>query len=179
MSKQATLSLILPAFGAALIAILSQITIPVGTVPFTLQTLAISIIATLFKSSEATLSVLLYLLLGGIGLPVFAGGSAGFSAFVGPTGGYFWGFVLFAFITSSLTSPKSSLLTIFLANTLGVAITLVCGVIGLHFLANMDWQAAFLAGALPFILSGLAKVVVATLLTKPIFQSLKRYSYFK
>ena len=57
MPKKTTLSLILPAFGAALIVVLSQIVIPVGTVPFTLQTLAIGLIATLFRPREAVLSV--------------------------------------------------------------------------------------------------------------------------
>lgn len=71
------LTLIFPAFGAALTAILSQIVIPIGTVPFTLKTLAIGLIASIFRPREATLSVALYLLLGAIGLPVFAGGSGG------------------------------------------------------------------------------------------------------
>ncbi|MDY5635749.1 MAG: biotin transporter BioY, partial [Streptococcus orisratti] len=105
MSKKTTLSLILPAFGAALIVVLSQIVIPVGTVPFTLQTLAIGLIATLFRPREAVLSVLLYLLLGGIGLPVFAGGSGGFSALMGPTAGFLWGFVVYALTTSFLINP--------------------------------------------------------------------------
>lgn len=80
MSRNKLLMLIFPAFGAALIAILSQIVIPIGTVPFTLQTLAVGLIASIFRPREAALSVALYLLLGAIGLPVFAGGSGGIAA---------------------------------------------------------------------------------------------------
>lgn len=63
----------IPAIGAALIAVLAQISLPIGPVPFTLQNFAIGLIATVFKPREAVLSVALYLLLGAIGLPVFAG----------------------------------------------------------------------------------------------------------
>lgn len=178
MSKKTTLSLILPAFGAALIVVLSQIVIPVGTVPFTLQTLAIGLIATLFRPREAVLSVLLYLLLGGIGLPVFAGGSGGFSALMGPTAGFLWGFVVYALTTSFLINPRTSLVVIFLANLLGAITTLVLGVLGLHFLANMTWQAAFSAGVLPFIVSDLIKILAITFISKPIFNALKQEEYF-
>ena len=77
----------IPAIGAALIAVLAQISLPIGPVPFTLQNFAIGLIATVFRPREAVLSVGLYLLLGAIGLPVFAGGGAGFQALVGPTAG--------------------------------------------------------------------------------------------
>ena len=62
------------ALGAALIAALSPFTIPLGPIPITLQTLAIGLIASIYRPKEATLSVVIYLLLGAIGLPVFAGG---------------------------------------------------------------------------------------------------------
>ena len=73
----------IPAIGAALIAVLAQISLPIGPVPFTLQNFAIGLIATVFRPREAVLSVGLYLLLGAIGLPVFAGGGAGFHALIG------------------------------------------------------------------------------------------------
>ena len=64
-------SMTLIALGAALIAALSPFTIPLGPIPITLQTLAIGLIASIYRPKEATLSVLIYLLLGAIGLPVF------------------------------------------------------------------------------------------------------------
>ena len=57
----------IPAIGAALIAVLAQISLPIGPVPFTLQNFAIGLIATVFRPREAVLSVALYLLLGAIG----------------------------------------------------------------------------------------------------------------
>lgn len=88
MKQHHTFSIVLPAFGAAIIASLSQIIIPIGAVPITLQTFAVGLVAAIFKPREATLAALLYLILGAIGLPVFAGGSGGFQTFFSPIAGY-------------------------------------------------------------------------------------------
>ena len=82
MTQNRTLSLILPAFGAAIIAALAQIIIPIGAVPITLQTFAVGLVAAVFKPREATLSAILYLILGAIGLPVFAGGGPIWKSFL-------------------------------------------------------------------------------------------------
>ena len=103
-----------PAIGAALIAVLAQITIPIGPVPFTLQNFAIGLIATVFRPREAVLSVALYLLLGGIGLPVFAGGAAGFHVLVGPSAGYLWFDLVYAGLASYLIHTNSGVVRIFL-----------------------------------------------------------------
>ena len=71
MTQNRTLSLILPAFGAAIIATLAQIVIPIGAVPITLQTFAVGLVAAILKPREATLAATLYLILGAIGLPVY------------------------------------------------------------------------------------------------------------
>jgi len=97
----------IPAIGAALIAVLAQISIPIGPVPFTLQNFAIGLIATVFRPREAVLSVGLYLLLGAIGIPVFASGGAGFHVLVGPSAGYLWFDLVYAGLTSYLIHKKS------------------------------------------------------------------------
>ena len=83
MTQNRTLSLILPAFGAAIIAALAQIVIPIGAVPITLQTFAVGLVAAILKPREATLAATLYLIIGAIGLPVFAGGGGGLQSFFG------------------------------------------------------------------------------------------------
>ena len=115
----------IPAIGAALIAVLAQISLPIGPVPFTLQNFAIGLIATVLRPREAVLSVGLYLLLGAIGLPVFAGGGAGFQALVGPTAGYLWFYLVYSGLTSSLTNSDSGFVRIFLANLLGDTLVFV------------------------------------------------------
>ncbi|KLK97640.1 Biotin transporter [Lactococcus lactis subsp. lactis] len=69
-------SLTLIALGAAIIAVLSPLSIPIGIVPVTLQTLAVGLVATVLKARETFFAILLYLLLGFIGIPVFTGGTS-------------------------------------------------------------------------------------------------------
>ncbi|MBJ8325190.1 biotin transporter BioY [Streptococcus pacificus] len=178
MRHSKTFSLTLTAIAAALIAILAQITIPFGSVPFSLQTLAIGLVATLLKPKEATTATLLYLILGAIGLPVFAGGTAGFQVLVGPTGGFLWGMLGFAFITSLLTNTKSSLPKVLLANILGDLIVFIFGLLGLMFLLKLNLSDALKAGLVPFILPEILKLVLVTLISKPLFNLLKSQSYY-
>ena len=168
----------IPAIGAALIAVLAQISLPIGPVPFTLQNFAIGLIATVFRPREAVLSVGLYLLLGAIGLPVFAGGGAGFQALVGPTAGYLWFYLVYSGLTSSLTNSKSGVVKIFLANLLGDALVFVGGILSLHFLGKMGWSAAVAVGLTPFIIPDLLKGLIVALVTKPVLKALKNHSYF-
>lgn len=172
-------SLVLPAIGAALIAVLAQITLPLGQVPFTLQNLAIGLIATLFRPREAMLSMGLYLLLGAVGLPVFSGGGAGVQALIGPNAGYLWFDLFYAGVTAALTHSKASLPRIFLANLLGDSLVFLGGVLGLHFLAGMAFTQALAVGVTPFILPDLGKLVAITLISHPLFRSLKGNAYFR
>ena len=107
--------LVLISIGVAMISVLSQFTIPFGPIPLTLQTLMIGIIGTIYKPSHAFVTVCLYLLLGFLGFPVFAGGAGGASHFLGPTAGFLLFFPFRAWITSLFTNAKSSLVTIFFA----------------------------------------------------------------
>ncbi|MBP2622944.1 biotin transporter BioY [Streptococcus oricebi] len=175
-----TFSLALAAVGAALIAVLAQFTLPLGTVPLTLQNFAIGLVATIFHRREAVWAVGLYLLLGAIGLPVFAGGAAGFHVLTGPTAGYLWFDLAYAAVTSSLTKPNSKLYQIFLANLLGATLTFLGGVLGLVFLTSgaTSLAQAFTVGVVPFILPDLLKIVLICLVSLPIFRALKNHSYF-
>ena len=164
----------IPAIGAALIAVLAQISLPIGPVPFTLQNFAI----TVFRPREAVLSVGLYLLLGAIGLPVFAGGGAGLQALVGPTAGYLWFYLVYSGLTSSLTNSKSGVVKIFLANLLGDALVFVGGILSLHFLAGMAFEKALVVGVIPFIIPDLGKIIAISFISRPLLQRLKNQAYF-
>ena len=102
MTQNRTLSLILPAFGAAIIAALAQIVIPIGAVPITLQTFAVGLVAAILKPREATLAATLYLILGAIGLPVLQVRVA--PILLGPSAGYLLAYPFFAFVTSKSNS---------------------------------------------------------------------------
>ena len=82
-----TRKLVYIALGAAFIAVCAWITIP-GPVPFTMQTMAVVAVAALFGSWQGCTAVLVYLILGAVGAPVFHGFQGGAQVLVGPTGGY-------------------------------------------------------------------------------------------
>ena len=170
--------LVLISIGVAMISVLSQFTLPFGPIPLTLQTLMIGIIGTIYKPSHAFVTVCLSLLLGFLGIPVFAGGASGASHFLGPAG-----FLLFfpfrAWITSLFTNAKSSVLTIFLANLFSSALLFVAGAIGFMLVTHTDIQKAFALVVAPFILADLIKLIIITITSKAIFASLKHHWYFK
>ncbi len=85
------------AFGTALMAVCSWISIP-AAVPFTMQTFALIAVLDLLGRRRGLMSVAVYLLLGLVGVPVFAGFSGGPGALMGPTGGYLLGFLLSALV---------------------------------------------------------------------------------
>ena len=93
---------------AALIAVCAQIQIP-AAVPFTLQTFAIFLVVGLLGGKRGTVSVVIYILLGMVGLPVFAGFKGGIAALLGTTGGYIIGFIFSALLMWVLEKPVSSL----------------------------------------------------------------------
>ena len=157
---------------------MAQISLPIGPVPFTLQNFAIGLIATVFRPREAVLSVALYLLLGAIGLPVFAGGGAGFHVLVGPSAGYLWFDLVYAGLTSYLIHKNSGYIRIFLANLLGDSLVFVGGILSLHFLAGMPFDKALAVGVLPFILPDLGKIIAISFIGRPLLERLKNIAYF-
>ena len=94
-SKSNVLSLVYMAMFVAIITVCAQIQIPM-TVPFTLQTLGIFMAAAMLGWKRGLISVAVYVLLGAIGVPVFAGFSGGIGVLGGPTGGYIIGFLFTA-----------------------------------------------------------------------------------
>ncbi|HFU4006919.1 TPA: biotin transporter BioY, partial [Streptococcus suis] len=152
MTNHSTKTLVYIAIGTAIIAALSQVSLSFGPVPFTLQTLAIGLIACLYKSKEALASVALYLALGSIGLPVFTGFSGGFAALVGPTTGFLWGFLIYAVFTSSLTKSDSSPVTVFLACLLGTAACFLISFLDFKLVSGASWSDTVAWTILPFIL---------------------------
>ncbi|HEL1616745.1 TPA: biotin transporter BioY [Streptococcus suis] len=178
MTNQSTKSLVFIAIGTAIIAALSQISLSIGPVPFTLQTLAIGLVACLYKPKEAITSVSLYLVLGAIGLPVFAGFSGGFAALTGPTSGFLWGFLLYTIITSALTKSDSSPVTIFLACLLGTSICFLLGCFVFKLVSGASWTDTIGWTVLPFILPDLAKITLVMICHRLLQPVIKKEAYF-
>lgn len=162
IEKGSTYQYVLAAFGAAIIAVLAQVTIPLPLIPITGQTLAVGIIVTILGTRLGTLSVLLYILLGAAGLPVFSGMSGGLGILVGPTGGYIVGFLATAIIMGLyLDKFGITFAQAIIANIIGMIITLAFGTVWLKIVADYTWTAAFMGGVAPFIVVGIVKAVLA------------------
>lgn len=147
---------------AAIIAVLAQITIPLPLVPITGQTLAIGLAATILGAKYGTLSVLIYLIMGAIGLPVFAQMSGGLGILFGPTGGFLIAFIPTAFIIGLFLEIKDfTLKNAIIANLIGTFLSLFIGTVWLKIIVQLTWSAAFLTGFLPFIAVGILKAFLA------------------
>src|SRR5690625_1446817 len=154
--------IIVTALFSAIIGVLAQITIPLPFVPITGQTLGIGLAATILGSRYGTLSSVLYLVIGAVGIPVFSQMTAGFGVIFGPTGGFIVGFIPTAFIIGLyLEKTKLTMTNAFIANVIGMFITLIIGTAWLKVVANLTWTAAFLGGFAPFIVGGLIKAILA------------------
>lgn len=90
--KPKTIDLVYMALGAALIAICSWISIPT-TVPFTMQTFAVFFVLSALGGKRGTVAIIVYVLLGAVGVPVFAQFTSGIGILLGATGGYIVGFI--------------------------------------------------------------------------------------
>jgi biotin transport system substrate-specific component len=162
LKKSSTYNYVLAAFGAAIIAVLAQVTIPLPLIPITGQTLAVGLVVTILGTRLGTLSVLIYILLGAASLPVFSGMSGGIGILIGPTGGYIIGFLVSAIIMGLYLDKFG--ITIFqaiIANVIGMVVTLAFGTAWLKIVGDLTWTAAFMGGAAPFIIVGIVKAVLA------------------
>jgi biotin transport system substrate-specific component len=155
--------MIVTALFAAIIGVLAQLTIPLPLVPITGQTLAIGLAATILGSRYGTLSVILYIMIGAAGVPVFAEFSGGIAKLIGPTGGYLIGFIPSAFITGWFMEKTSfNLKNAMIANSIGMLLTLALGTTWLKIAADLTWTAALAGGFTPFIIVGLIKAALAS-----------------
>lgn len=154
----------------ALLVVATMIQIP-GTVPFTLQTMAVCITAGLLGTRKGTISVLAYLIMGAIGLPVFSGFSGGLDKLLGVTGGYLLGFVLTVpviGIGKRLFPDSKLVLALFMV--LGVALCYVVGTTWFYFVYTSRGEAISLYAVLsacvfPFLLPECVKLIAAVEIT--------------
>ena len=150
---------------AALMAIFSQLSLPLPftTVPVTLQIFAVVIISVIAGAQIGTLSLIIFELLGAIGLPVFANLKGGFGIIVGPTGGYLIGYIIMAFLIGYAAYKENKIL-LFIASYFGVSIDFFIGALQLKMVTGMNIQASLAAGVYPFIIKDFIATAVAIII---------------
>jgi len=156
--------------GTALLAISSKIQTPFTLVPVTMQTFVVLFLGMVLGYKLAAATVILYLIEGSIGLPVFAKGG-GFVYLMGPTGGYLIGFILTAFF-AGMIKVKNDPIIIFIYLLFSVSATYIFGLLGLWNYMGLDksFNQVFLLGAKPFLLIEIYKILILAVLSKQIIK---------
>ncbi len=159
-------------------AVFAYITIPLpfSPVPITLQSLGIMIAGLILGPTLGACSVFLYLTLGFIGIPVFAGGSAGVAPLVGATGGYILGFLPGAWVTGTLsqlglkclkpnaTSSKRFILYLISCVVGSIVVVHIFGMLHLAKSVDITFSQAAAIGTIPFLPGDFVKAIIASVL---------------
>ncbi len=164
---------------AALIAAMALL----PAIPITLQNLAVYIVALVLGARRAPLAVLLYLVVGLLGLPIFARGGAGVGVLAGPSAGYLLGYIPAALCTGlvaySVVRKRrvgfSAVVGMFLATCVGLIIITGCGIVGMMLNAHLSFGAAVGAAAI-YLPGDLIKGVIASLVAVAVHRAFPRLS---
>lgn len=151
------------------------IPLPFSLSPIALQTLIVNLTGFILSPRQAFVTMLVYLLVGLAGLPVFTGGTAGPGKLFGPTGGYIFGFLVTAVLLAYLRRKEYNFLQYALLGVvLGIPVIYAFGVAQLNLVTHMGWSKALLTGALPFIPLDIVKAVAAAYLAGPVLRVFQR-----
>nr|WP_277248042.1 biotin transporter BioY [Phascolarctobacterium succinatutens] len=145
------------------------IPLPFSLSPLALQTLIVNLTGYVLNAKQAFMTMLVYLLVGLAGVPVFTGGSAGPGKLFGPTGGYIIGFLVTAVFLAYFRGEKYSFKRYALLGcVIGIPLIYVFGVVQLKLITGMGWDKAIMTGALPFIPLDIVKCLAAAVIAGPI-----------
>jgi len=169
-----TRDLTLCAMMVALLAIFSQFVIPIGPVAITLQTFIVYLIGSLLTPKNAFITTLSYLILGLVGVPVFAGFNGGFQSLLLPSFGFILSWIPATTVQAWFLDKSQTVGTkkVVLSNLLNYVITYIGGLAYMSFIISggtgsvMGFSEILWIGLLPFLPGDILKIFVATLFTK-------------
>lgn len=189
MTRQNSLSntrnLVLCAICAAITCILAPLSIPLaGGVPVSLATFAVMLAGVLLGGSLGAISQLIYVLLGAVGLPVFAGWTGGIGIALGMTGGFIIGYIPCAWLTgliyhkfSSNAKKSAKVFWMVIGMTAGTIALYALGTVWFVAITGMDIGAALAACVIPFIPGDLIKMAAVVLIGLPVETAIRRTMY--
>ena len=147
----------------ALLAVSAWITVPLGPVPFTMQTFVLALLPQIMRTRDALFTVVVYLLLGAVGVPMFSGFQGGLGVLLGPTGGYLLGFAAGMPVAGAVMHadvlPRRAR-----GVAAGVALLAVSYALGTFQLMNVyaiDAPSALAVAVMPFIVPDVVKVMAS------------------
>jgi biotin transport system substrate-specific component len=162
-------------FGTALMTASSYVSVPMVPVPMTMQTLAVTLIGALYGWRLGALTIVVWLLQGAIGLPVFSNGGGGIAHLFGRTGGYLFAFPIAAAVTGWLAQQGwtgDRLVRAFFAMLAGNALCLAIG--GTWLAVLIGPEKAFWHGVAPFVVGAIVKSVLGAAILKAMQATVQR-----
>lgn len=154
-----TADLVMTALFAAIVAVFSQIAVPMPTqVSVTLQTFAVALCGYSLGAKKGTAAILVYILLGAAGIPVFTGFKGGIACIASFTGGFIYGFLPFAFLCGLPSKNKALKIAFGIA---GLLVLHFFGTLHYSFLTSNGFMASFLLVSAPYLVKDVISVVLA------------------
>ena len=160
---------------SAVLCVVSPVAIPIFAIPFSLSILIVLLAAAMLGPIGGAVSILLYLLIGALGLPVFGGGMGGFGVLLGPTGGFLWSYLpmslLFGWLYRAFqareeeTTRRTRILLGILAGLPSLLICYTLGIIQYMAVARVSFVAAVMVCVLPFLVFDLVKLALVSFLS--------------
>jgi biotin transport system substrate-specific component len=174
MKKEDTRRLVFCALFTALIAIFSQLQLPVGPVPVSLATLGVMLCGLLLGWRYGALAVGAYILLGAVGVPVFAGFQGGAGRLLGPTGGYIVGYLFYALLAGlNLPRLQERFWGRCVLLLLGTAVCYGLGTVWFVHISGRTLAESLSLCVVPFLPGDAAKIALAAFLTPRLRKALK------
>ncbi len=159
----------------AIFCVLCPVSIPIGPVPVSLTTFVIFLGLYILGCKRCTVSVLIYILLGASGLPVFSGFQGGIAKLTGPTGGYILGFIPMVIVAGLIIDKIKNRPALCLAITvLSSWIVYIPGSLWLSYSTGISFGAAMLTGVVPFIVFDIIKAFLAFAVGMGVYRRLLR-----
>ena len=157
--KIKTADLVSVSLFAAIIAILSQFSIPTPFgVPVALQTFGVALCGYFLGAKKGIAAVLVWIAIGAVGVPVFTGFKGGFAVLLGLTGGFIYGFIPLVLLCGLELNSKALRIALGAA---GILACHLCGVVQYALLMGIDFLQSFLTVSVPFLIKDFASIAAA------------------
>lgn len=169
----------LTAVMTAIICIVSPFSVPVGLIPISFCNFMLCLAVTVFGGKIGTLCCVLYLLIGGIGVPVFSGFMGGVGRIIGPTGGYLIGYIPMTVLAGLTVDRTDNRLIQILGMILATALMYVFGSVWLSKQAGIGFYEAVSVGVAPFVVWDIVKIVVGVMIGRELKKQLKKSGILK
>ena len=168
--KLSTKELVICSLFSSLTAILTQISIPLPSVPITMQVFAVALCGLVLGKRLGFISQIIYVLLGTIGLPVFTHFRGGIGMILGPTGGFILSFPIIAFVVGYFSEKFKSTRGIIFGMICSLLISYIIGTLQFCLVTNSDVVKGITICVVPFIIVDIIKLIFATVVGRSILK---------